>query len=95
MFRDNTFQNANNKGADQSARMRRLVCTFVVRKPPKTGFLASRPILTQFPVICYMLILVQSFTLFVGNIALMANVRYVKIECRLCLYDKVVSCNAP
>ena len=23
--------------------MRRLVCTFVVRKPPRTGFLASRP----------------------------------------------------
>ena len=27
-----------------AARMRRLVCIFVVRKPPKTGFLASRPI---------------------------------------------------
>ena len=27
-----TFQIANNKGADQTARMRRLVCTFVVRK---------------------------------------------------------------
>ena len=39
-----TFQNANNRGADQTAWMRRLVCTFVVRKPPKTGFLASRPI---------------------------------------------------
>ena len=36
---------ANYKGADQSARsMRRLVCAFVVLKPPKTGFLASRPI---------------------------------------------------
>ena len=34
----------NNKGADQSARMRRLVCAFVVRIPPKTGFLASRPL---------------------------------------------------
>ena len=34
----------NNKGADQTARMRRLVCAFVVRKPPKTGFLATRPI---------------------------------------------------
>ena len=34
----------NNKIADQSARVRRLVCAFVVRKPPKTGFLASRPI---------------------------------------------------
>ena len=32
------------KGADQTSRMRRLVCTFVVLKPPKTGFLASRPI---------------------------------------------------
>ena len=34
----------NNKGADQSAWMRRLVCAFVVRKLLKTGFLASRPI---------------------------------------------------
>ena len=34
----------HNKGADQTARMRRLVCACVVRKPPKTGFLASRPI---------------------------------------------------
>ena len=33
------------KGADQTARMRRLVCAYVVHKPPKTGFLASRPIL--------------------------------------------------
>ena len=33
----------NNKGADQTARMRRLVCTCVVRKPPKAGFLTSWP----------------------------------------------------
>ena len=33
------------KGADQTARMRRLVCACVVHKPPKTGFLASRSIL--------------------------------------------------
>ena len=38
-----TFQKANNKDADQTARMRRLVCACVVRKPPKTGFLASGP----------------------------------------------------
>ena len=43
----NTFQKANNEGADQTARMRRLVCACVVRKPPKTGFLASRPIWWQ------------------------------------------------
>ena len=36
------FQKANNKGVDQTARRRRLVCTCVVRKPPKTGFLATR-----------------------------------------------------
>ena len=35
-----TFQKENYKGADH---MRRLVCAFGVRKPPKTGFLASRP----------------------------------------------------
>ena len=34
----------NNKGADQTARMRRLVCACVVCKPLKTGFLALRPI---------------------------------------------------
>ena len=33
----------NNKGADQTALMRRLVCACVVRQPPKTGFLTSRP----------------------------------------------------
>ena len=43
-FTYETYQKANNKGADQSARMRRLVCVCVVRKPPKTGFLALRPI---------------------------------------------------
>ena len=39
-----TFQKANNKGAGQTARMRRLVCTFVVRKHQNTCFLVSRPI---------------------------------------------------
>ena len=39
-----TFQKAKNKGADQTARVRRLVCAYVFRNPPKTGFLASRPI---------------------------------------------------
>ena len=37
------FQKANNKGADQTARMGRLVCAFVVRKPPKTSFVAWGP----------------------------------------------------
>ena len=46
-FTYETYQKANNKGADQSARMRRLVCVCVVRKPPKTGFLALRPILSM------------------------------------------------
>ena len=43
-FTYDTCQKANNKGADQTAWMGRLVCPCVVRKPPKTGFLASRPI---------------------------------------------------
>ena len=39
-----SLENANDKGAEQSARsMRIMVCAFVVRKPPKTGFLMSRP----------------------------------------------------
>ena len=43
-FRYDTFQKTNNKGADQTAHMCRLVCAFVVRKPLKTDFLTSRPI---------------------------------------------------
>ena len=39
-----TFQKANNKGADQTARMCRLVCACVDRKSLKTGFLTSKPI---------------------------------------------------
>ena len=42
--KNDTFQIANNKGPDQSERMRRLVCTFVVRKRQKAGFLALRPV---------------------------------------------------
>ena len=42
-----TFHIENNKGADQTARMRMPVCACVVRKPTKTGFLASRPILSS------------------------------------------------
>ena len=38
----------NNKGADQTARMHRLVCACVVRKQPKTGFLVTRPILSDY-----------------------------------------------
>ena len=35
-----TTQAANNKGADQTVQMRRLICTFVVRMA-KTGFLVT------------------------------------------------------
>ena len=38
--RYDTFQTSNNRGADKTARV---ICAFVVRKPPNTGFLASRP----------------------------------------------------
>ena len=37
------FQEANDKGGDQTGQKCRLVCMFVVRKPPNTGFLASGP----------------------------------------------------
>ena len=37
------YKKTNYKGADQTARMCRLVCACVVHKPPKTGFLTSRP----------------------------------------------------
>ena len=33
----------NDKGADQTVRMRRLVCAFVVGKPLKTGFSLRGP----------------------------------------------------
>ena len=45
-FRDiwpNNFQMENNKGVDQTARMRRLVCTLVVRKQQSQGFSLSDP----------------------------------------------------
>ena len=38
-----TFQTVNNKGADQSSQMCRMVCTFVVCMPKKSDFLGSRP----------------------------------------------------
>ena len=47
-LRYNAFQTANKKGADHSARMRRLVCTFVVCKPAEKRFLTSRPIVLPF-----------------------------------------------
>ena len=51
MFRYHTVQKANNKGAW----VRRLVCTFVVRKPPKTGFL------TPFTKHLYMYLITNSY----------------------------------
>ena len=33
-----TFQIVNNKGADQTARMRRLVCAYVIRKQQSQDF---------------------------------------------------------
>ena len=38
-----TFQKTNNKGTDYTARMRRLVCTFVVRKQQSQGFSPRGP----------------------------------------------------
>ena len=38
-FRYDSFKLANNTGADQAVQMHRLVCAFVIRTPPKTGFL--------------------------------------------------------
>ena len=40
-FRYDTFQKVNNKGADQTAGMRRLVCPFVFGKPEDTFFRAE------------------------------------------------------
>ena len=37
-FNCHTFQKANNKGPDQTVRMRRLVCACVVCMPTKSGF---------------------------------------------------------
>ena len=39
-----TFQIATDKGTNQTARMRRLICAFVVRNQEKSGFLVSMPI---------------------------------------------------
>ena len=39
-----TFQIGNDKSADQTGRMCRLICAFVVRNQEKSGFLVSMPI---------------------------------------------------
>ena len=44
--------------------MRRLVCAFVVRKPPKTGFLAARPICVKFENLMNPLVPLQKYMLF-------------------------------
>ena len=46
-----TFQMTNDKGADQTARMRRLICAFVVRKQLNQGFprRGSYDVEAQFP----------------------------------------------
>ena len=49
------FLKANNKGADQSARVRRLVCACVVLKPPMTAF----P--TLWPILYFLLLLLLEF----------------------------------
>ena len=38
-----TSQEVNNKGADQFAQMRRMVCTFVIHKPRRQGFSRRGP----------------------------------------------------
>ena len=38
MYSFYTFQRANNKGADQTARMRRLICAFDVRVQEDQGY---------------------------------------------------------
>ena len=50
-FRYDGFYKANNKGTDQTVRMHRLICAFVVCKhffTPQTGFLASKPICDEY-----------------------------------------------
>ena len=42
-LRYDIFHKTTNKGADYTVGMCRLVCAFVVRKPPKKVFLASTP----------------------------------------------------
>ena len=41
-YRRSKVQGTNNKGTDQTARMRRLVCSFVGRVQQKSAFPASR-----------------------------------------------------
>ena len=42
------FQKAKNKGTDQSALMRRLICAFVVRKPQKQVFSRRGPMVNVY-----------------------------------------------
>ena len=42
MFSYNSFQGKNNRGADQTVRVRRLVCALFVRMQTTPGFLTTR-----------------------------------------------------
>ena len=50
------FPKANNKGTNQSVRMRRLVCAVVVHElqTPKTGFLTFKPILNPYKFVLHL-----------------------------------------
>ena len=61
----------NNKGADQTAGLHRLVYAFVVPKPQETGFHASRPINTN-----------NSSLLYV-NIHILYLIQYLLMHCKL------------
>ena len=47
LFTYDTFQKENNKGADQTARMRRLVCACVIRKSRRQVFSRRGPIMRR------------------------------------------------
>ena len=65
MFTYDTYQKVNNKGADQSVQMRRLVCAFVVRKARRQVFLHYGPydIMSMGDITLYVITDITGYTL--------------------------------
>ena len=67
------YLGSKNKGADQTARMRRLICAFVVRIWHKTRFFIARPI-------CICLYREKHKTLLLQNFRLLSNIPKLRNE---------------
>ena len=94
-LRYGAFQKANNKEADQTARMCRLVSTFVVCKPPKTGLFATRLIynlswykLYSWHNTCHMLYVICPDKNCYNSVCAVYDICTLYQFCEMCAYDQ-------